>query len=291
MENADPDFFKEKRVAILGLGLMGGSLALALKGRCACLLGIDPDPAAVKLAVENHIVDLAATDPASLLQTADLIILAAPVRSIIALVEQIPVCHPGRAVVIDLGSTKVEIIQAMGSLPRRFDPIGGHPICGREKSSLAFADGRLYQGAAFVLSPLPRTSPRARQTAEQLALAAGARPIWMDASVHDCLIACTSHFPYLLANALAASTPLDAAPLVGPGFQSMTRLAGSNLDMMRDILVTNRENILSSLKSYQILLSRMENLLAEGDMDTLAIMLKEGADHKEEIFAIKGALL
>ncbi|MHC1783175.1 MAG: prephenate dehydrogenase [Anaerolineaceae bacterium] len=278
-------------MAILGLGLMGGSLALALKGKCASLLGIDPDPAAVKLAVENQIVDLAATDPASLLPTADLIVLAAPVRAIIALLSQIPNHHPTQAVVLDLGSTKSDILTAMELLPDRFDPIGGHPICGKEQASLAFADGRLFQGAAFVLSPLTRTSARARQAAVQLVLAAGARPLWMEASIHDRMVAATSHFPYILANALAAATPLEAAPLTGPGFQSMTRLASSSPEMMRDILMTNKDNILSSLKTFQIQLSRMEGLLSAGDFENLGCLLKEGAENKENIYVCKGAFL
>jgi prephenate dehydrogenase len=291
MDKSDPDFFKEMRVAIVGLGLMGGSLALALKGKCASLLGIDPDPTAVKLAVENQIVNLAATDPASLLPTADLIILAAPVRVIISLLNLIPDHHPTRAIVLDLGSTKSEILIAMDLLPERFDPIGGHPICGKEQSSLAFADGRLYQGAAFVLSPLQRTSARARQAAAQLVLAIGARPLWMDATIHDRLVAATSHFPYLLANALSAATPLEAAPLTGPGFQSMTRLASSSPEMMHDILMTNRDNILTALKTFQIHLSRMEGLLSAGDFETLGSLLIEGAENKENISVRKGALL
>lgn len=284
-------FFMESRIAILGLGLMGGSLALALRGKCARLLGIDPDPSAVKLAVENQIVDLASTEPSTLLPTADIIILAAPVRTIIALLNEIPGFHPGQAVIIDLGSTKEKIIEAMQLLPDRFDPVGGHPICGKEKSSLAFAEGQLYHQAPFIFTTLPRTSPNARLTAEQLALAVGAHPLWLDAPTHDRWVAATSHFPTLLANALAASTPVEAAPLTGPGFQSMTRLAASSPEMMLDIFSTNKDNILSSLHSFQKRLNQIENLLASGEFDQLKELFIEGAERRENIYANKGALL
>lgn len=269
---------------------MGGSLALALRGKCASLLGIDPDPSAVKLAVENQIVDFASSDPATLLPTADIIILAAPVRTIISLLAQIPEIHPGPAVVIDLGSTKEKIMNAMQSLPERFDPVGGHPICGKEKSSLAFAEGQLYHQAPFIFTSLPRTTPNARLTAEQLALAVGAHPLWLDALTHDRWVAATSHFPTLLANALAASTPLEAAPLTGPGFQSMTRLAVSSPEMMFDIFFTNKDNILSSLHSFQKRLNQIETMLASGEFDQLKELFIEGGERRENIYGNKGTL-
>lgn len=278
-------------MAIVGLGLMGGSLALALRGKCASILGIDSDPMVVRQAIDDRIVDRAAVDPADLLPAADLIVLATPVRSIITLLNEIPHLHPSGAVVVDLGSTKRAVKEAMQALPERFDPIGGHPICGKEQSSLTFADEGLYQGAAFILSLTERTSDHARQIAIQMAVAAGARPMCLDAETHDSLMAATSHFPYLLANALAAVTPLSAAVLTGPGFQSMTRLARSSPEMMRDILITNRENILFALENFRIQLSLIETLLVEGDIETLMTVLQEGADQKNNIEASKGAFL
>jgi|SRR5271157_781414 len=274
----DPtDFFVTRHVAIVGLGLMGGSLAMALNGKCKQLDGIDPDPATIELAQQWKIVDKVSTDPAILLPHADLIILAAPVRAIIRILEDLPGLHPGSPVVLDLGSTKVEIMQAMDALPERFDPIGGHPMCGKEKSSLKFADPSIYRHAPFALVPLDRTSQRAKYLAEGLIRLVGAEPILFKAEQHDRLVAYTSHLPYLIASALAGSTLDEAAALVGPGFRSTTRLAGSSPQMMQDILLTNRENVLSALRQFRLQMDRLLDLLEQRDFSGLAVQLENNA--------------
>lgn len=274
MDEAD---FTGVRVAILGLGLMGGSLAMALHGKCATLLGIDPHPETLALAREWGVVDEAAAQPGESLACADLVLLATPVRTIIGLLEKLPALHPGSPVVIDLGSTKAQIVEAMGRLPARFDPLGGHPMCGKERVSLANAEAGLYQGAPFALTPLARTSLRARALAEQLVRAVGAQPLWLDPVIHDRWVGATSHLPYLVANALAAVTPPEARPLVGPGLRSTVRLAPSPWVMMGDILATNRENVLAGLRGMRERLGEIETLLERGDYDGLQHSLAEGA--------------
>ncbi len=242
---------KESKIAILGLGLMGGSLALTLQGKCAALYGIDPDSATLELALRQNIVDQAASDPATLLPLADLVILAAPVPVILTLLERLPAWTPNPCIVLDIGSTKRAIVAKMESLPERFDPIGGHPICGKEKLSLANAERTLYYAAPFILTPLPRTSARARSAAGQLIDALGAQAILLDASDHDRILASTSHLPFLLASALALATPDECAALIGPGFRSSSRLAGTPASMMLGILQTNRENVIDSISELQ----------------------------------------
>ncbi|MDR3572517.1 MAG: prephenate dehydrogenase/arogenate dehydrogenase family protein [Anaerolineaceae bacterium] len=271
------DFFAAKRVAIVGLGLMGGSLAMALKGKCKELIGIDPDPAAVQLALQWKIVDRVSTDPALLIPNADLIVLAAPVGAILRILSDLPALHPGSPVVLDLGSTKVEIVRAMQALPDRFDPIGGHPMCGKEKSSLEFADPSIYIRAPFVLVPLERTSLRAKYLAEELVRIVGSVPIHIQADQHDFLVAYTSHLPYLLASALAGSADEDASALVGPGFRSTTRLAGSSTRMMLDILLTNREAVLSAVQKFRLQMDRLQDLLEQQDYPHLAEQLEMNA--------------
>jgi prephenate dehydrogenase len=277
----------KKRIAILGLGLMGGSLAMALHGKCVGLMGIDPDPRVLDLARQNGIIDSASSRPEDLLPQADLIVLAAPVRTIITLVGELPWLHPGRAVVMDLGSTKAEIMAAMESLPDRFDPLGGHPMCGKEHASFDHAEASLYRGAPFALTPMPRTSRSAQTLAEELVLTVGAMPFWIDAQTHDRWVAFTSHLPYLVASALASTTPLEAAPLVGPGFRSTSRLAGSSLDMMLDILETNRLNILEGLQGLRGRLEMIESLLASGDELGLQVLLGEGLKNYRELIQTK----
>lgn len=281
---SEPDFnLAQARVAIVGLGLMGGSLALDLKGKCAAVYAVDPDPETQALARTRSIVEQISGDAADILPQADLIILAAPVRAIVKLVQTLPTLHPGTAVVLDLGSTKAAIVAAMAALPPRFDPIGGHPMCGREVSSLVHAYSGMYRGAPFALTPLPRTTARAQTVAAQVVAAVGANLLWLDAATHDQWVAATSHLPYLVAAALAGATPSAAAPLVGPGFLSSTRLAGSSGQMMLDILATNRAEVLAALARFEQRLALVRHELETGDWEALAKLLAQGAERRQEI--------
>jgi prephenate dehydrogenase len=272
-----PGLLSESNVAIIGLGLMGGSLALALQGHCSGLFGVDRDPAVRALASERKVVERIFSDPASALRSADLVILATPVRTILQILSELPALHPGCPVVIDLGSSKMEIVRAMQALPARFDPLGGHPMCGKERSSLSNAEVELFRGARFAFTPLPRTTLRARFLAADLASAVGAVPLWLDPVTHDCWTAATSHLPYLVASALAASTPFEAAPMVGPGFRSTARLAGSSIEMMLDVLLTNRSQVLAALKRFQAKLDQLEKNLSGEEVAALGEALAEGA--------------
>ena len=247
----EPDFLSSSRIAIAGLGLMGGSLALALRDRCRSLLAYDPDQDAIAHALQNNIVDQASTNPVEILPLADVVVLAAPLKAILDLIQELPSFHPGSPIVFDLGSTKVEVIQAMDGLPSRFDPFGGHPMCGKETGGLRYADPSIFQGAAFAFTALQRTSSRARSFAEHLAAAIGSQPLWIDPETHDQWTAATSHLPYLIASALSSSTPLETAPLIGTGFRSTTRIAAAPASTMLDVLDTNRSNVLESLHRFR----------------------------------------
>lgn len=248
----------EVRVAILGLGLMGGSIALALRGKCSRLAGSDPDATAIQLCREMQALDVVDPDPAVALSDSDLVILASPVQAILDLLRDLPTLHPGSAVVLDIGSTKTEILRAMSALPPRFDPIGGHPICGKTASGIKHAEASLYRGAAFVLSPLPRTSARARALAEELVVALGGVVVRIDAETHDRWVAASSQVPYLVAAALALATPDEVSPVIGPGFVSTSRLASSSPGMMLDALLTNRREAIRALARFRKQLDLLE---------------------------------
>jgi len=272
----EPDFnLAESKIAIIGLGLMGGSLALGLRGRCMALYGIDPHLPTLELALSQHIVDYADRDPAKLLPEADLVILSAPVPAILSLLEKLPSFTSNPCIIMDLGSTKKLIVESMSRLPERFDPIGGHPICGKEKLSLANAERTLYYAAPFLLTPLERTSKRALSAANQIIEALGAKGKIIDAVEHDRILASTSHLPFLLASALAHTTPDDFSSFVGTGFKSTSRLAGTPSSMMLGVLQSNRENVLNALHGLQDELANIESALSSDDLSTLASILKE----------------
>ena len=277
----EPSFLlKDAKIALIGLRLMGGSLALALKERCRRLSAYDSHLPTLELARRQEIVNVAESDPAKILADADLVILACPVPSILHWIERLPeyIQHP--CIVLDIGSSKRTIVAALGSVPTNFDPIGGHPICGRERLSLENAERFLYRDAPFVLTPLARTSQNARSAALQIVGALGANPIWLNANEHDQILASTSHLPYLLASALAMATSPSVAPLIGPGFRSASRLAGTPASMMLGVLQSNRENVLFEIKRFQHALTEIEYALENEDFESVENIL----NHTREIY-------
>ena len=261
---------------------MGGSLALGLRGKCKALYGFDPHLPTLELALSQHIVDYADSDPAKLLPEVDLVILSAPVPAILTLLEKLPTFTPNPCIVMDMGSTKRLIVEAMSNLPERFDPIGGHPICGKEKLSLANAERTLYYAAPFLLTPLERTSPRALSAAKQIIEALGAKGRILDAAEHDCILASTSHLPFLISSALARATPQDAASFVGPGFKSTSRLAGTSSSMMLGVLQSNRENVLNALHFFREALFEIESAIQNED----ALALEKLLDESQQAYKI-----
>jgi prephenate dehydrogenase len=281
----EPDFnLAGSKIAIIGLGLMGGSLALGLKGKCAALYGIDPHLPTLELALSQKIVDYADQDPAKFLPEVDLVILSAPVPAILTLLEQLPSFTPKKCIVMDLGSTKKLIVESMEKLPERFDPIGGHPICGKEKLSLANAERTLYYAAPFLLTPLDRTTTRALSAAHQIIEAVGAKAKVLDSEEHDRILASTSHLPFLLSSALALATSGEIASFVGPGFRSTSRLAGTSSSMMMGVLQSNRENVLTALHGLQAQLAEIESSLSSNDFSRLESLLDQ-AQTKHQIFS------
>jgi prephenate dehydrogenase len=287
-EMKPPFVFDNLSVGVVGLGLMGGSLALGLAGKCRQRIGLDPDPEADKMALEKKAVNELALHLPDLVEKTDLIVLAAPVRTILAILKELAEIQPPQGsmrIVIDIGSTKSDIVAAMDRLGPGYDPIGGHPICGREVQGIRFADPFLYQDAPFVLTPLPRTTPLALSMGRSLAGALGAHAIELSAAEHDTLVASTSHLPHLVAVALAQTARQlpSAAALVGPGFRDTTRLAASNLEMMTDILLTNREHVLQALEEYIARLEALAERVREGDEARLKVLLAEGRRARQEL--------
>ena len=266
----EPGFeLKNANIAIIGLGLMGGSMAQSLKNNCRHLSALDVDQSTLELARSKEYVHFAGSDPVETLADADLVILACPVSAIVDWLNRLPsyIEHP--CIVLDIGSTKRVIVAAMDALPKNFDPLGGHAICGKEKLSLKNAERHLFHNASFLLSPTTRTSDNARNAALQIIEAIGANPVWVDAETHDSILAMTSHLPYLLSSVLALITPEIMSPFIGPGFRSSSRLADTPSSMMLDVLESNRDEILPVLSRFQDQLTIIKKILLENDTEKL----------------------
>lgn len=284
-----PFSLAKSQVTIVGLGLMGGSLALALRGQCREIVGVDADPAAAQAALARGVVDsLSEFEPG---HNCDLLVLATPVRGILGHLEALTTTSfypPRQTVVLDLGSTKAEIVHAMTSLPPRFEPIGGHPMCGKETGGLANAEARLFRDRLFVLCPPGYISVRALALAYELVAAIGAQPVMLPAERHDALAALVSHLPYtaavaLVRAALAADDP-QVWQLAASGFRDTSRLAASDLTMMTDILLTNREAVLQALGAYTAELEALRGAIASGDEGAIRAALEPAQAKRAELF-------
>ncbi|MEJ2747833.1 MAG: prephenate dehydrogenase [Anaerolineae bacterium] len=266
-----------ERVCIVGLGLMGGSLALALRPFLTHLTIVDTDPKTRKAA--QDFADLATGDLAEGVKEAELVILATPVRTILRLLAQLPAARPDGCLVMDLGSTKAEICRAMEALPPTFQAIGGHPMCGKETAGFGAAAADLYRGQTFVLCENGRTTPKIIAIAQEIIATIGANPLLLPPQIHDNMVAATSHLPYLVSAALmqtaAAQNNEQLWQVSASGFRDTTRLAGSDPQMLLDILLTNGTAVLTQIEAYQTQLDEIKHLLTKGDEQELAKWLEK----------------
>lgn len=254
-------------VAIVGLGLMGGSLGLALAGRCARRIGVDIDESAAAAAVAAGAIDEYAPR-AEAVGRADIVVLAMPVRQIVQQASGVASEMRDGSVLTDLGSTKGAVCDAFDAIDERIEALGGHPMCGREVSGVEHADAGLFRGARWVLTPTARTAPRARTLIVELVEATGARAVDLDPGMHDLAVAHVSHMPYVLAQALVATlataddrTGDVASTLAATGFGSASRLAGGDVQMWTDILATNAGYVRAALMPVQVELARLADAL------------------------------
>jgi prephenate dehydrogenase len=268
--------FQTKHLAIVGLGLMGGSLAMALRAHADTITGIDPDPQTREYAVSHGVVDQATDNLQEGVRYADTVVLAAPVRVILDLLsKRIGSYLRSNTLLIDLGSTKFDICEAMGKLPIGVNAIGGHPMTGKERSGVTVSDPTLYVNRPFVLCGTRRTTPAARNRALQLVEAIGAVATEMEAERHDRIVAGISHLPYILSASLVATVAKEAQQddafwqLAAGGFRDTSRLAAQDIRMMGDILSTNTRAVATLLAMFRVQMAIIETMLISGDYTPL----------------------
>ncbi|WP_116388465.1 prephenate dehydrogenase [Cupriavidus taiwanensis] len=265
------------RVVIVGVGLIGGSLALALKraGVVGTVVGVGRSAASLQKALDLGVIDEAAT-LADAARGASVIVLCAPVAQNFALLHALePHLQPG-TIVTDAGSTKSDVIvaakTALGDKAAQFVP--AHPIAGRELNGVEAALPDLYAGKKTVLCPLQENARADVAAVRAMWESAGADCHVMSAVQHDAVFAAVSHLPHVLSYALVAqvANAEDAAlklDFAGGGFRDFTRIAASSPEMWRDICVANREALLRELQTYQSVLAHLKTLIEKGDSDAL----------------------
>jgi prephenate dehydrogenase len=266
------------KLALIGVGLIGGSAAIAWRraGAVSEVIGFDRDASALARAQALGVIDRAAPSAAEAVRAADLVLVAVPVGAMRSTFAAIAATVPAHALITDVGSTKRSVIDAARAELnahssfsfRRFVP--GHPIAGHERPGVEHADGALFDGRLFVGTPVADTDADAMARVEALWTAAGAKVSRMDADEHDRIFAAVSHLPHLLAFALVAriaSEPDGERKLgfAGAGFRDFTRIAASNPEMWRDISIANRAALSDELRGYRALLDALQRAVDAGD--------------------------
>jgi len=258
------------KVAVLGVGLIGGSIGLAARQRLGAeVAGYGPRQASVERALQAGALDRGAGSVGEACEGAEVVFCAGPVGALPELVAEALGAAGPDAVVTDVGSTKREIVAALGG-DERF--IGGHPLAGAETAGVGNARADLFEGARWYLTPTDRSSGVLYDRLQRAVAGLGARPQAVDAGAHDRLMATVSHLPHVLANALAAEAATEltrdseGSPAeVGPSFRDMTRVAGSNPAIWADIFAANREAVADSVESVAARLREAAALIRDGD--------------------------
>ncbi|MCX8073673.1 MAG: prephenate dehydrogenase/arogenate dehydrogenase family protein [Candidatus Binatia bacterium] len=269
------------RVAVIGVGLIGGSLALAARraGVFGEVVGVGRSPVNLEEARRRGIVDSFTHDPAEAVRKADLVLLAVPVRAMAGVVAQCrPVLLPG-AVVTDVGSMKRYVLDTVEPLlPAGVRFVGAHPIAGTEASGAAAADPDLFRGRRCVLTPGTRSDPAALEQVRALWEVVGMRVLEMDADSHDTALAWVSHLPHVLAfsasRALERYQP-DAARLAGPSFASLTRVAASHPETWVDIFIANRSAIARAVEGLVVAVEELRHAICTATPEELRAWLEE----------------
>jgi prephenate dehydrogenase len=277
------------QLGVIGCGLMGGSFALALRraGLVKRVVGYSKSPNTVERARKLGVVDVAAESALQAVSGSDIVIIAVPVaatettfRAIRHLVE------PG-VLFMDVGSTKRDVVDAARRVLR--ERIGSfvpaHPIAGKEAAGIEHADAGLFAGRQVILTPLPQTSAALLQKATDVWAAFGSQVLKMSPENHDAAFAAVSHLPHMLAFAyfgavISQPAGQDFLTLAGPGFRDFTRIAASNPEMWRDVLLANREEVLKQTLRFRHALEAFEQALQSGNSDALEGLIRGPAEER-----------
>ena len=275
------------QLGVIGCGLMGGSFALALKraGLVKRVVGYSKSPSTTEKAKKLGIIDVAAESALLAVSGSDIVLLAVPVSATETTFKAIRhLVEPG-VLFMDVGSTKRDVVDAARRVLRErvasFVP--AHPITGKEVSGINHADAALFSGRQVIITPLAQTSPELVQKATDVWSAIGAQVLKMSPENHDAAFAAVSHLPHLLAFAYFSAVVnqpagKDFLSLAGPGFRDFTRIAASNPEVWRDILVANREEVLKQSQRFRRALDALEHVIREGNGDALEGLIRGPAE-------------
>jgi len=281
-----------KTLALVGVGLIGGSFALALRraGAVTRVVGFDRDRSALERGAALGVIDTAVDSVSEAVKGADLVVVAVPVRAIGPVLHDVALALEPHAVVTDVGSTKEDVVRvARNELRERFARfVPGHPIAGREVSGVDAALPELFRGARVVLTPVAETAADAVETVRLAWEAVGAKVVTAQAADHDRIFAAVSHLPHILAFALvseiaARGNAQDLLGFAAGGFRDFTRIAASSPEMWRDVSLQNREALLAEIDAYAARLAIFRELIEKGDGKGLERLMAEARSTRQSL--------
>jgi prephenate dehydrogenase len=273
-------------VAIVGVGLIGGSIGLALRERklAGRIIGVGRRPESLAKAKAAGAVHRATQDVAAGVQDAELVVVCTPVESIAQYVREAAAACPAGALLTDAGSTKSSIVRQLnGTLPRAVAFVGSHPLAGSEKSGCEHARANLFDGRVVVVTPTRKTADDQVQRTGDFWSALGATVMMMSPAAHDRALAATSHLPHLVAAALARMTSEEDLPLTAGGWRDCTRIAGGEAELWSQILSDNRENVLKAIGRFEKSLAGFRSAIERGDARRLQQLLKEAKQRRDAV--------
>lgn len=274
-------------VTVVGLGLIGGSMALGLKGKVGSLRGLDVSPEILREAAVRDMADRLGTDPRELLPGADLVVVALyPEQTRRFILENREVFSPG-TLIMDVSGIKETLVRDLqAGLPDTVEFLGAHPMAGREGSGIRQAREEMFLGSYFLITPTERNTPEALGTASAMLELLGPRKIVeLDPSRHDRLMAYTSQMPHVLAALLVEGFTGDSRFLLGGSFRDATRVASINEVLWSELFLENRDNLLEEVRAFRDRLDRFEQLLSAGDSQGLEQWLRKVREIRENIQA------
>ncbi len=276
-----------QQLGVIGCGLIGGSFALAMKraGLVRRVIGYSKSPSTTEQARRLGVIDTVAESALLAVSGSDIVLVAVPVAASEATFRAIRHLLEPTTLMMDVGSTKRDVVDAARRVlkDRIASFVPAHPIAGKEVSGVAHADATLFQGRQVILTPLPKTAPELVQKAIDVWAGVGATVLRMTAENHDAAFAAVSHLPHILAfayfNAVARQPAgRDFLSLGGPGFRDFTRIAASNPEVWRDILMANREEILKQTQRFRHALDAMEHVVKTGNTEALEALIRSASD-------------
>ncbi len=275
------------QLGVIGCGLMGGSFALALKraGLVKRVIGYSKSPSTTEKAKQMGVIDQAAESALLAVSGSDIVLIAVPVAASEATFKAIRhLVEPG-VLIMDVGSTKRDVVDAARRVlkERVGSFVPAHPIAGKEVGGVAHADAALYSGRQVILTPLKQTLPDLLQKATDVWAAIGAQVLRMTPENHDAAFAAVSHLPHMLAfayfNAIAKQPAgKDYLSLAGPGFRDFTRIAASDVAVWRDILMSNREELIKQAQRFRHTLDAMEHVIRSGNTEALEDLIRSASE-------------